>query len=183
MAANSLYQAYGATAGFTDDRRGRTDQFRVRFCSGFTVAAGLGGGRLTAAVAEMGVKSDMGPESVSYSISVFGVGGSLGLATGGGENTFPTPTRKNVKSFAGLGEVRTVGASALVLGGASYELYKIPNTGQWTRNVTKPGIGDSVSGVKGGIGGIAAFAYWAPRSKEPVINKATFRLECPVLID
>jgi RHS repeat-associated protein len=181
MAANSLYQAYGATAGFTDDRRARTDEFRVRFCSGATVAAGLGGGALTASIAEIGTKN---PESSTYNLSVFGVGGAIGAATGGGEVRFDTPTPKNVKSFAGLGEIRTIGAGVGGIAGAAYDLYRIPNAGtEWVENVTKPGIGDSVSGLGLGAGGIVGWAYWSPRSLNDAIDKYTFRLNCPVAID
>jgi RHS repeat-associated protein len=106
--------------------KGRTDSFRLKFCSGGQVGLIYTAGWREAVIAE-DVDERLKPRAAKYTLSLHGieVGGILG---GSGESDtikFPTKGPRKLQDFAGTGSLHSVGVS-VIFGGYNRTTMKLP---------------------------------------------------------
>jgi RHS repeat-associated protein len=165
------------------DYRIRTDQFRIKFCTGGSAVLGVGGGGFSAVIAEKlsaeDLKRGLQPESAAYFVSVTGIGFDQGISFPGGEITFPTEFRKNVKSFQGYGEMINAGAS-ITIAGSSWENQVLPDgTKISNSSLIQGGINNAKPNPKkAGVGWRYAQTFWTIATRNQSLDK-TGNLQCP----
>jgi len=160
----------------SDDRRGRTNEFRIRFCSGGTLITGIGGGGLNAVIAEN--RSDGKAESALYSVATIGLGLAFGLFSDGQELTFTTKVKKNVKSFTGFGLVGSGGLAAVVAG-STVEGFVLPDgTPVNNSSLLSLGLSTIEKGKVLSVGAFVSLTYWQIVSTNQSLY-LTGTLRCP----
>jgi RHS repeat-associated protein len=163
------------------DFRARTDEFKIRFCKGATLITGLGGGEITAVIAEK--RTDGKAESARYAITITGGGVAIGASSDGPEIPFKTTNKKNVKSFVGLGSVSNVGAG-IVVANSTIERHTLPdgtvvdNISLISGGLNTPGKGGKLA--KPSVNAFQASTSWVIASTNQSLDR-TGTLQCPEL--
>lgn len=140
---------------------GRTDTFLLLLCGGAQGGFGIAGGFGTAIIAEQGVPN---PDAAKYSNFFLGLGEAFGLTFPSTPIKFKTKSTRRLEDFAGVGYLRTVGAS-VIIGGLNGTVITLP---EGTDIVTDAGLSLGLDKGKGiGIGGVFGKVYW----DLPEINK------------
>jgi RHS repeat-associated protein len=136
---NSLFDVRSTA----QELKGKTDQFRVKFCRGLLLGEGFAGLGLTALIAEN--EDNLRPEgatSANYGVWAFGVGWGIGLYgsnASGGEIPFQAPGTRNVSQFGGVGKMSSAGSS-VVIAEAAAEMHTLPERSTFTVVGTSRGL-------------------------------------------